>query len=168
MSKIFITGSSDGLGLRSAQTLAKRGHSVYLHARNDQRATDARRSYPQEKCCLVADLTSTDETKALASQLNESGPCDAIIHNAGIMHFSRGQPKVANDFLALFAVNTMAPYLLTCLIDPPPKRYVFLSAPCITEVMHHCGTLSSVATAIAFSTIPCLHFGLQRDLRRKV
>ncbi|KAH8198082.1 hypothetical protein TruAng_007754 [Truncatella angustata] len=28
----------------------------------------------------------------------------------------------------LFTINTMAPYLLTCLVDPPPKRYVFLSS----------------------------------------
>lgn len=119
MSKVFITGSSDGLGLLSARALADRGHQVYLHARNAQRAEDARRGCPQAADCLIADLSSTTETKSLASELNENGPWDAIIHNAGIM---RGG---ANG--ALFNVNTMSPYLLTCLVDPPPKRYVFLS-----------------------------------------
>jgi len=128
MSKIFITGSSDGLGLLSAQALAKRGHAVYLHARNATRAEDARRSCPQAAGCFIADLASTDETKSLASQLNENGPWDAIIHNAGIMRSTPRGPNVANDLPALFAVNTMAPYLLTCLVDPPAKRYVFLSS----------------------------------------
>ncbi|KAK6063420.1 oxidoreductase [Seiridium cupressi] len=129
MSKIFITGSSDGLGLLSAQALASRGHHVYLHARNTKRAEDARRSCPEAADCLIADLSSTSETKSLASQLNEKGPWDAIIHNAGIM---RG-----GGTGALFSVNTMSPYLLTSLVDPPPKRYVFLSSS-----MHQSGDAS--------------------------
>jgi NAD(P)-dependent dehydrogenase (short-subunit alcohol dehydrogenase family) len=129
MARIFITGSSDGLGLLSAQALAKRGHMVYLHARNPTRAEDARRACPQATDCFVADLASTDETKSLAAQLNQNGPWDAIIHNAGIMRPPPRAPSAANnDFPALFAVNTMAPYLLTCLVDPPAKRYVFLSS----------------------------------------
>jgi NAD(P)-dependent dehydrogenase (short-subunit alcohol dehydrogenase family) len=120
MGKIFITGSADGLGLMSAQALAARGHQVYLHARNAKRAADARQGCPQAADCLVADLSSPAEAKALASQLNEKGPWDAIIHNAGIMHARPGSGT-------LFNVNTVAPYLLTCLVDPPPKRYVFLS-----------------------------------------
>ncbi|KAI0153714.1 short chain dehydrogenase [Pestalotiopsis sp. NC0098] len=120
MSKIFITGSSDGLGLLSAQALASRGHRVYLHARNAKRADDARRGCPQATGCLVGDLSSASETKSLAQKLNEEGPWDAIIHNAGIM--SGGGRS------ALFNINTMAPYLLTCLVEPPPKRYVFLSS----------------------------------------
>ncbi|KAK8074116.1 hypothetical protein PG994_005015 [Apiospora phragmitis] len=126
MSKIFITGSSDGLGLLSAQALAKRGHAVYLHARNDSRAQDARRGCPEAKDVLVADLASADETKRLASQLNEKGPWDAIIHNAGIM--TRRPGAAAGGGNEMFAVNTLAPYMLTCLVDPPPKRYVFLSS----------------------------------------
>ncbi|ETS84686.1 hypothetical protein PFICI_02711 [Pestalotiopsis fici W106-1] len=120
MSKIFITGSADGLGLLSAQALASRGHQVYLHARNAKRAEDARRACPQATDCLIGDLSSPAETKSLAEHLNEKGPFDAIIHNAAIMHGgSRG---------ALFNINTLSPYLLTCLVDPPPKRYVFLSS----------------------------------------
>ncbi|KAK7973231.1 hypothetical protein PG988_007365 [Apiospora saccharicola] len=121
MSKIFITGSADGLGLLSAQALAKRGHAVYLHARNDDRAQDARRGCPEAKDVLVADLSSVDETKRLAAQLNEKGPWDAVVHNAGIMTRAAGP----ND---MFAVNTLAPYVLTCLVQPPPRRYVFLSS----------------------------------------
>ncbi|KAI2632171.1 NAD(P)-binding protein [Hypoxylon sp. NC1633] len=138
MARIFITGSSDGLGLRSAQALAKRGHDVYLHARNSQRAQDARAACPAAKDVFIADLTSTEETKSLAAQLNETGRWDAIVHNAGLMHgVSRQTGK--EGIPALFAVNTLAPYILASLVvDPaPPRRHVFLSSG-----MHHGGDAS--------------------------
>lgn len=37
MSKIFITGSSTGLGALAAKKLIALGNEVYLHARNEQR-----------------------------------------------------------------------------------------------------------------------------------
>jgi NAD(P)-dependent dehydrogenase (short-subunit alcohol dehydrogenase family) len=43
MSRIFITGSSDGLGFMAAQLLVEQGHSVVLHARNAQRAEETHR-----------------------------------------------------------------------------------------------------------------------------
>ncbi|XXG97306.1 sporulation-induced protein [Hypoxylon texense] len=125
MARIFITGSSDGLGLRSAKALTKRGHDVYLHARNSQRAEDARAACPDAKDVFVADLTSTEETKALAAKLNQTGPWDTIIQNAGVMY---GVGKGKEGIPALFAINTVAPYILTCLVDPPPKRYIFIGS----------------------------------------
>lgn len=83
MAKIFITGSSDGVGSLAAKALAGSGHTVYLHARNAQRAADARAACPQARDVLVGDLSSVEETKALAGQVNELGPWDAIVHNAG-------------------------------------------------------------------------------------
>ncbi|KAI0901088.1 NAD(P)-binding protein [Annulohypoxylon nitens] len=133
MARIFITGSSDGLGLRSAQALTKRGHDVYLHARNSERAKDARAACPEAKDVFVADLSSTEETKSLATQLNQTGPWDAIVHNAGLMN-GIANLKGKEGLPALFAVNTLAPYILSSLIDPPPKRYVFVSSG-----MHHGG-----------------------------
>ncbi|KAI2463338.1 NAD(P)-binding protein [Annulohypoxylon bovei var. microspora] len=136
MARIFITGSSDGLGLRSAQALVKRGHDVYLHARNSQRAQDARAACPEAKDVFVADLSSTEETKSLAAQLNETGPWDAVVHNAGLMR-GVADLKGKEGLPALFAVNTLAPYILSSLIDPPPKRNVFISSG-----MHHGGDTS--------------------------
>ncbi|KAI1372236.1 NAD(P)-binding protein [Hypoxylon crocopeplum] len=127
MARIFITGSSDGLGLRSAQALAKRGHDVYLHARNSQRAQDARAACPGAKDVFIADLTSIEETKSLAAQLNQAGPWDAIVHNAGLMD-GVARPRGKEGLPALFAVNTLAPYIVASLVDPPPKRHVWLSS----------------------------------------
>ncbi|KAI0837442.1 NAD(P)-binding protein [Hypoxylon sp. FL0890] len=136
MARIFITGSSDGLGLRSARVLSKHGHDVYLHARNSQRAQDAQAALPEAKDVFIADLTSIEETKSLAAKLNQTGPWDAIVHNAGLMH-GVSHLKGKEGIPALFAVNTLAPYILSSLVDPPPKRYVFVSSG-----MHHGGDSS--------------------------
>jgi len=49
MSRVFITGSADGLGRMAGAMLAKQGHAVTLHARNDRRADDARRAVPPSR-----------------------------------------------------------------------------------------------------------------------
>ncbi|KAJ0115734.1 hypothetical protein J7T55_010557 [Diaporthe amygdali] len=126
MARIFITGSSDGLGSLTAQRLIKQGHSVVLHARNSQRAADAQKACPGSDAVLVADLTSIDETKALAAEANKLGPFDAVLHNAGLF---TGFEKVTgkSGLPSLFTVNVLAPYILTGLMDRP-KRLVYVSS----------------------------------------
>ena len=43
MARVFISGSSTGLGLMAGQLLVEQGHRVVLRARNGKRADDARR-----------------------------------------------------------------------------------------------------------------------------
>lgn len=135
MGRIFITGSSDGLGSRAAKALVERGHKVTLHARNAQRASDAKDACPGAEEVLIADLSSTEETKQLAQELNKRGPWDSIIHNAGVMRVSSSQ-KGKEGLPVLFATNTLAPYILTCLVKPP-KTLSFLSSG-----MHQSGDAS--------------------------
>lgn len=118
MSKIFITGSADGLGRLAASFLVKEGHEVVLHARNEQRAKDAKAQVRGAQHVLVADLTNVDETANLAEQVNALGTFDAIIHNAGV--YNVPQQQIVN-------VNTLAPYILTCLVKKP-KRLIYLSS----------------------------------------
>lgn len=127
MARIFITGSSDGLGSLTAKKLIQRGHQVVLHARNAKRADDANAACPGAEACLIADLTSTEETQKLAKEVNKLGPFDAVIHNAGLYRGVSGL-KGKEGLPALFAVNTLAPYILTCLVRPPPKHLVFVSS----------------------------------------
>lgn len=118
MSKIFITGSADGLGRLAASFLVKEGHEVVLHARNEQRAKDAKAQVRGAQHVLVADLTNVDETANLAEHVNALGTFDAIIHNAGV--YNVPQQQIVN-------VNTLAPYILTCLVKKP-KRLIYLSS----------------------------------------
>jgi len=118
MSRIFITGSADGLGQLSAIKLIEEGHQVVLHARNSQRADYIRGKVDGADDILIADLSNLEETRQLAEEVNALGTFDAIIHNAGIYR-AEGQ--------LILAVNTLAPYILTCLIHRP-ERLIYLSS----------------------------------------
>jgi NAD(P)-dependent dehydrogenase (short-subunit alcohol dehydrogenase family) len=126
MARIFITGSADGLGHLAARELIKLGHRVVLHARNAERAKQALAKAPGAEDVLTADLSSIDATKRLASEANASGTFDAIIHNAGVYRGSTGS-RSADGLPVLLAVNSLAPYILTCLMQKP-KRLIYLSS----------------------------------------
>ncbi|KAL2104674.1 hypothetical protein VUR80DRAFT_9898 [Thermomyces stellatus] len=129
MTRVFITGSSDGIGLAAAKLLADQGHSVVLHARNADRAASTRKAVPNAEDVLVGDLRSIAETKQLAEQANGRGPYDAIIHNAGIGYGATSSREITSDGIsAVFAVNTLAPYILTCLMDRPTARILYMSS----------------------------------------
>ena len=126
MARVFITGSSDGLGLMTGQLLADQGHQVVLHARNDARAADAKTAAPKAEAVVVGDLASVAATKDLAAQVNALGSFDAVIHNAAVGY--REEQRATSDGVPhVFAINTLAPYILTMLIDRP-KRLVYLSS----------------------------------------
>lgn len=127
MAKILITGSADGLGKMAAQLLVAQGHDVILHARNPQRAKEALAATPGAKDAIAGDLASITETKAVAARANELGPYDAIIHNAAIGSSERKRITTVDGLSAVFAVNSLAPYILTCLINRP-RRLIYLSS----------------------------------------
>lgn len=118
MARILITGSADGLGQMAATLLINQGHLVVLHARNKERGDYALTKVPGAENVLIADLASIAETKKLADDVNAMGTFDAVIHNAGVYQASSKM---------IFAVNTLAPYILTCLIQRP-KRLIYLSS----------------------------------------
>jgi NAD(P)-dependent dehydrogenase (short-subunit alcohol dehydrogenase family) len=118
MARIFITGSADGLGQLAARTLVAKGHQVVLHARNERRGQEALDKVRGAEGVVTADLGSPDETKQLASKVSALGQFDVVIHNAGVYQASAE---------AIFTVNTLAPYILTCLIQKP-KRLIYLSS----------------------------------------
>jgi len=127
MARIFITGSSDGLGRMAAELLIEQGHKVVLHARNEQRGREALAAVPAADTVLVADLSSIEQTRRLAEQVNSAGAFDAVIHNAGVGYRSRERISTEDGLPLELAVNTIAPYILTALIHRP-KRLVYLSS----------------------------------------
>jgi NAD(P)-dependent dehydrogenase (short-subunit alcohol dehydrogenase family) len=126
MARVFITGSSDGLGLMAGQLLTDQGHQVVLHARSDARAADAKKAAPKAEAVVVGDLGTIAATKDVAARVNALGSFDAIIHNAAVGY--RESHRVTSDGLPhVFAINTLAPYILTALIERP-KRLAYLSS----------------------------------------
>jgi NAD(P)-dependent dehydrogenase (short-subunit alcohol dehydrogenase family) len=126
VSRVFITGSTDGLGRAAARVLIDEGHDVVLHARTRKRAASVADLAPRAAGVVIGDLASTAETRRLAEQVNDVGRMDAVIHNAGIfLEPSRG--TTAEGHAKTLAVNTLAPYMLTALIDRP-DRLIYLSS----------------------------------------
>ena len=127
MARVFITGSSDGLGRMAAQLLLEQGHRVVLHARNQQRAKDVSSTVPGADDVVIGDLSSIAQTRAVAEHVNRLGSFDAVIHNAGIGYREPRRIDTEDGLPHVFAVNTLAPYILTALIQRP-KRLVYLSS----------------------------------------
>ena len=111
----------------AAQLLVDQKHSVVLHARTEQRGQAALAAVPGAQAVVIGDLTSIAQTGGVADQVNRLGPFDAVIHNAGIGYREPRRMATEDGLPHLFAVNTLAPYILTALIKRP-KRLVYLSS----------------------------------------
>jgi NAD(P)-dependent dehydrogenase (short-subunit alcohol dehydrogenase family) len=127
MSRVFITGSSTGLGLMAGQLLVEQGHQVVLHARNQARAEDARRALPQTEAIVVGDLLTIAGARSVADQVNQLGRFDAVIHNAGVGYRESRRIETEDGLTHIFAINVLAPYILTTLIRKP-NRLIYLSS----------------------------------------
>src|SRR6185437_2325030 len=126
MSRIFITGSTDGLGLAAARTLMAEGHEVVLHARSLERAAAISDLTSRSAGVVIGDLSSVVETRAIAEQVQRIGRMDAVMHNAGI-YLEPGRGTTPEGHAKTLAVNTLAPYSLTALIGRP-DRLIYLSS----------------------------------------
>jgi NAD(P)-dependent dehydrogenase (short-subunit alcohol dehydrogenase family) len=136
MARVFVTGSSDGLGQMAAQLLIEQGHGVVLHARSQQRGEEALAAVPGAESVVIGDLSSIAQTCGVAEQVNRLGSFDAVIHNAGVGYREPRRIATEDGLPHVFAVNTLAPYILTALIDKP-KRLVYLSSG-----LHQSGDIS--------------------------
>lgn len=127
MSRVLVTGSADGLGKLSAAQLVGAGHEVVLHARSEARGREALDGVPGAAGVLTGDLASIAQTRALAENANERGRFDAVIHNAALGYQVSGPSPTEDGLAAVFAVNVLAPYLLTALMTRP-DRLVYMSS----------------------------------------
>jgi NAD(P)-dependent dehydrogenase (short-subunit alcohol dehydrogenase family) len=131
MAKVFISGSSTGLGLMTARLLVEQGHEVVLHGRTAARSADARRQLPSALDVVTGDLTTVHGMRGVAEEVNRLGRFDAVIHNAGIGYREPERIETADGVPEVFATNVLAPFVLTVLIERP-GRLVYLSSG-----MHH-------------------------------
>ncbi|MBT8437533.1 MAG: SDR family NAD(P)-dependent oxidoreductase [Gammaproteobacteria bacterium] len=119
---ILITGSTDGIGLATAEMLVSQGHHVLLHGRNPAKLEAAEKSLSElagdgRVESYVADLSRMGEVEALAKAVIERhDKLDVLINNAGI--FRTPDPVTPDGLDVRFAVNTLAPYLLTQRLLP--------------------------------------------------
>ena len=131
MAKVFISGSSTGLGLMTARLLVDEGHEVVLHGRTAARSADARRELTQALDVVTGDLSTVRGAREVAEQVNRLGRFDAVIHNAGVGYREPRRVETQDGVPEVFATNVLASFVLTALIERP-ARLVYLSSG-----MHH-------------------------------
>src|SRR5215470_865039 len=103
----------------AARVLIEQGHDVVLHGRNDNRS-------PQAQGTVTGDLSTITGARTVADQVNMLGRFDAVIHNAGV-GYREGRVEIELGVPSVFAVNVLAPYILTALIEKP-ARLVYVSS----------------------------------------
>ncbi|RMH18591.1 MAG: SDR family NAD(P)-dependent oxidoreductase [Gammaproteobacteria bacterium] len=177
---IFITGSTDGIGLETAKRLVAEGHHVLLHGRNPEKlkavqgALSSLRSDGRVEGYL-ADLSSLRETRALARTISEqSQNIDVLINNAGV--FKTSQTITEDGLDVRFVVNTLAPYLLTQALLPllkPTGQVINLSSaaqsPVDLEALSGNRTINDDFEAYAQSKLALIMwtFHMVHELQRK-
>lgn len=132
---ILITGSTDGIGLETAKLLVSGSHRVLRHGRSEAKLEAAEKSLSathggSEIERYVADLSRMSNVDELARAVSgRHATLDVLINNAGVYN---SLDAVTPDGLDVrFAVNTIAPYLLTRRLLPvmaPAGRVVNLSS----------------------------------------
>ena len=131
---ILITGSTDGIGLVTAKTLAKLGHTVLLHGRSESKLETAKSMIlatgPSRVETYAADLSVLGDVDKLCSAIKaRHKSIDVLINNAGV--FIVPDTVSADGLDVRFIVNTIAPYWLTKQLLPllgEPGRVINLSS----------------------------------------
>jgi NAD(P)-dependent dehydrogenase (short-subunit alcohol dehydrogenase family) len=135
MARVFVSGSTTGLGRAAAEALLDDGHEVVVHARNRARAAELDELVGRAAQLVIGDLASGEGRQQVADQVNAIGDVDTVIHNAAI-YVDDHRVATPEGHARTLAVNVIAPYLLTARINGP-SRLVYLSSD-----MHRSGDTS--------------------------
>lgn len=120
----LVTGGSAGIGLATAITLAQRGLAVRIVGRDAAKLEAARAEIARHGADVVgfrADLASLDDVRTLAaSVLARDEGLHVLVNNAGVWHPDFRRSK--DGWEDTFAVNHLAPFLLTHLLLPRMRQ----------------------------------------------
>lgn len=119
---ILVTGATDGIGLATATKFVEQGHHVLLHGRSAEKLRNIKQSLGALSTTATietwrADLSSLQETSRLAIDIAaKHRHLDALVNNAGV--FKTPDTTTIDGLDIRYAVNTIAPYLLTQRLIP--------------------------------------------------
>ena len=117
---ILVTGATDGIGKQTALELAIQGNMVIVHGRNDIRCRNVAEWMKNESGnsnieYLVADFASFSDVRNMADEIKARfNSIDVLINNAGV--YMNEFVPTTDGFESTFAINHLAPFLLTNLI----------------------------------------------------
>lgn len=124
---ILVTGASSGIGKQTALALAAQGHTIIMHGRNPRKTQEVRdwiveRTGNRDVHSHVADLSLMNEVARFAAEVNATyDHLDVLVNNAG-GQFGSTRETTAEGHEKTFAINTLAPFLLTNLLLPKLRR----------------------------------------------
>jgi NAD(P)-dependent dehydrogenase (short-subunit alcohol dehydrogenase family) len=119
---ILVTGATDGLGRALAGELASRGARVLLHGRSEERLEETQRDLGAP-ATYMADFSSLEDVRGLAAAIERDHErLDVLVNNAGIGGGRGKREESADGYELRFAVNYLAPFLLTNLLLPLLRR----------------------------------------------
>jgi NAD(P)-dependent dehydrogenase (short-subunit alcohol dehydrogenase family) len=116
----LITGANSGVGKATALGLAQMGATIVMVSRNQSKGKEAQKeiqaqSGNQNVHLLLADLSSQQSIRQLAEQFQQQfSQLHVLINNAGM--FPLGRRETVDGLEMAFAVNYLAPFLLTNLL----------------------------------------------------
>lgn len=141
MTTILVTGATDGIGRQTALELGRRGARVLVHGRNEEKAhatVAALRSELRSAQfdAVAGDLSSLAEVRSLARAIDD---VDVVVHNAGV--FMKSRKLSADGFELTFAVNHLAPFVLTHELLPRLRGKQDARVVVVSSVAHNSGRL---------------------------
>lgn len=134
---ILVTGATDGIGKQTALELAQMGAHLLVHGRNQTKVNETV-AWIQPKAGhervegVVADLSSLGQVRRLAKEVaSRCERLDVLLHNAGV--YMTQHRLTVDGYEMTFAVNHLAPFLLTHLLLPliqknTPARLITVSS----------------------------------------
>ena len=123
---ILVTGSTDGLGESTAESLARRGANVLVHGRSEQKLERALAKLGADRGApvrgLLADLGSLEQVRRLAQCVERDVErLDVLVNNAGVAVMDERRTS-RDEFELTFAVNYLSHFLLTAKLLPLLRR----------------------------------------------
>lgn len=134
---ILVTGATDGIGKETARVLGERGHRVLVHGRTREKAEAAARAVGG--VAVFGDLSSLAEVRALATQVQAHADLSVVVHNAGV--FMKTRLLTVDGLETSFAVNHLAPFLLTHLLLPTLRDKDEARVVVVSSVAHNRGRI---------------------------
>jgi NAD(P)-dependent dehydrogenase (short-subunit alcohol dehydrogenase family) len=140
---ILVTGSTDGIGKATAMELARRGARILIHGRSRSKARAVQREVQDSSAggkpdIVIADFSDPDQVRGMAEEISSTySRLDVLVNNAGTYQKARNLTERGVEMT--FAVNYLAPFLLTTLLLPllrenTPSRIITVASSAHEDV----------------------------------
>lgn len=119
----LITGAAQGMGEATARLFASEGAKLVLCDVNSEKGEAVAADLGADAISLKLDVSSdADWAEAVTAAVAKFGTIDALINNAGLVHFTPIEMLDPADFNRILGVNTLGPILGTKHVAPVMKK----------------------------------------------